>query len=59
MLRFNTLVQMVKDNREQDLHFEAQYKIHLKKKNEEESTVSSRQQASTVAVYRDLDSLGV
>ena len=59
LLRFNELVQAVVENREQDLHFETQYKIHMKKNIAEKSTKNNKVQATTVAVYCDLDSLSV
>ena len=57
--RFNELATIVTENRKQDLHFEAQYKIHLRKQMTQKVSKNCSQPSTTVAVYRDLDSLGV
>ena len=59
LLRFNELVAIVEQDRKEDLHFQAQYNIHLKRVYDKKNKRSTTQAAATVPVYRDLAALGV
>lgn len=59
LLRFNELVKLVEDDRKDDVHFQTQYNINVRRLERNKSSERVPVAAATVPVYRDFASLGV